>query len=848
VARLTTERWLTLNQYLDEALEIRTEERAAWLAPIAARDAALAADLQRLLNEHDDVRGSGFLDESVSIAFGTPITQSLEGQVIAGYRLMSVIGQGGMGSVWLAERCDGRFEGRAAVKLLNIALMGRAGEERFRREGHILARLDHPHIARLLDAGVTPAGQPYLILEHVDGKNIDEYCRSRALGIEDRIALFLDVLDAVAHAHANLIVHRDIKPGNVLVGADGAVKLLDFGIAKLLESDAQWGGTSEPAALTRDGRTPLTPEFAAPEQIAGGSVTTATDVYALGVLCYVLLSGRHPAGAALESPAALIQAIADAEPQRLSDVVPPGRLRRLLRGDLDTIVAKALKKDPAERYSSVTAFADDLRRVLRHEPIGARPDTVIYRTSRFVRRNARMVAATAAAVLVLLAFVSYHTVRLATERDRAQREAAKATKVSELMIGLLSSADPYSNRTTPGEPTARALLDAGADQVQREFAGQPDLQAGILTEIGRTYRRLGAYDKAQQLLEQALDSGRRAYGPQHVQVAQTLHDLGTLLADKGDYAGAGKTLEQALAMRRALLGSEHADVAVTLAELGRVYQDEGFNGRAEPLQREAYAIRRKALGEDDRETAVSLSDLASVLRLNGDLAGAEALMLQCLETNLKTRGESHPNTSTTLMDLGLIAGARGDYPGAESRFQKALSAQRATLGERHPVVATTLNNLARVLYEQRRYDDAEAALQEALDIAIPALGSGHQLVAIYTLGLGRVRLAQREPAAAEALIRKGLEVRGRASTIVPSRRHTFIDDDWSVGASESLLGAALTAQRRYEEAENALLAARRDLAAMPNPPAKQINTNVSRLVDLYEAWDKRDKAAEFRAR
>ena len=435
MGRLTTERWRTLNQYLDEALEIRVDQRAAWLAPIAARDAALAADLQRLLHEHDDVRGSGFLDESVSLTFGTPITQSLEGQVIGGYRLMSVIGQGGMGSVWLAERCDGRFEGRAAVKLLNIALMGRAGEERFRREGHILARLDHPHIARLLDAGVSPAGQPYLILEHVDGRNIDEYCNSRELGTEDRIVLFLDVLDAVAHAHANLIVHRDIKPGNVLVAADGAVKLLDFGIAKLLESDPQWGSgaTAESTVLTRDGRTPLTPEFAAPEQIAGGSVTTATDVYALGVLCYVLLSGRHPAGAALESPAALIHAIADAEPKRLSDVVPPGRLRRFLRGDLDTIVAKALKKDPAERYSSVTAFADDLRRVLRHEPIGARPDSMIYRTSRFVRRNARAVAATPPACRRTKRAARYRNVsgRAQIGSRRRNRRRSSASAVTE---------------------------------------------------------------------------------------------------------------------------------------------------------------------------------------------------------------------------------------------------------------------------------------------------------------------------------------------------------------------------------------------------------------------------------
>jgi serine/threonine protein kinase/tetratricopeptide (TPR) repeat protein len=867
MARFSADRWRTLHQYLDEALEIHADERAVWLAPIAARDARLAADLERLLAEHDDVRDSGFLDEPVSLEFGAPRAPSLEGQVIGGYRLVSMIGQGGMGSVWLGERCDGRFEGRAAVKLLNIALMGRAGEERFRREGHILARLSHPHIARLIDAGLAAAGQPYLILEHVDGRSIDEYCDSRAFGVEDRIVLFLDVLEAVAHAHTNLIVHRDIKPANVLVSADGAVKLLDFGIAKLLESDTQWGGgIGESGGLTRDARTPMTPGFAAPEQIAGGSVTTATDVYALGVLCYVLLSGRHPAGGAMHSPAALIQAIVDAEPQRLSDAAvsdadgdeaaasraakrgtTPARLRRLLQGDLDTIVAKALKKDPGERYSSVTAFADDLRRALRHEPIGARPDTLIYRANRFLRRNVRSVATAAAAAFVLVVFVVFYTMRLTAARDRAQREAEKATKVSELMIGLLSSADPYAVRATPGEPTARALLDDAADQAQRELAGQPDLQAGILTEIGRTYRRLGAFDKAQPLLEQALDSGRRAFGPRHVQVAQTLHDLGVLLADRGDYGEASRTLEESLAMRRAILGPQHVDVAVTLAELGRVYQDEGFNQRAEPLQREALTIRRTLLGEDHRETAVSLSDLASVLRLNGDLDGAGALLRQCLETNLKARGENHPNTSATLVDLGLIAGARGDVSGAESLFRRALSTQRATLGDRHPVVATTLDNLAHVLYEQRRYDEAAAALQEALDIAVPALGREHQLVAIYTINLGAVRLAQHQPQAAEALIRQGLQIRARAPSVVPSRRHTFVDDDWSLGAVKSLLGGALTAERRFEEAERVLLAARHDLAALPNPPARQITATLSRLVELYEAWGRRDKAAEFQA-
>ena len=322
MAALSPDRGRAVSPYLDEALEIATGERATWLASIAARDAALAADLRALLAEHEAVHESRFLERAVPLPHHNPLTASLAGQVLGAYRLISRIGQGGMGSVWLAERCDGRFEGRAAIKLLNISLLGRAGEERFRREGTILARLTHPHIAHLVDAGVSPTGQPYLVLEHVNGQSIDRYCNEHALRIEARLRLFLDVLQAVAHAHANLIVHRDIKPANVLVRVDGQVKLLDFGIAKLLEGDGEWGTpAAEASALTRDGGGALTPEFAAPEQVTGGQVTTATDVYALGVLLYVLLSGQHPIGAALRSPADLVRAIVDTDPRRVSDAV-----------------------------------------------------------------------------------------------------------------------------------------------------------------------------------------------------------------------------------------------------------------------------------------------------------------------------------------------------------------------------------------------------------------------------------------------------------------------------------------------------------------------------------------------
>ena len=858
---LTADRWRTLAPYLDEALELATTERAQWLAAISTRDASLASDLHALLAEHDLVRQSGFLEEPVSPARGGR-TPSLEGETVGTYKLLSLIGQGGMGSVWLAERSDGRFEGRAAVKLLNHALIGRAGEERFQREGHILARLTHPHIARLLDAGVAAGNQPYLILEYVDGESIDQYCDARALAIHARIRLFLDVLEAVAHAHASLIVHRDIKPANVLVSIDGRVKLLDFGIAKLLEPDE----TRPLDAITREGGAALTPEYASPEQLAGGSITTAADVYALGVLLYVLLSGEHPAGAALRSPAALMHAVVDTDPRRMSDAVgggagaansvadvaarrgtPASRLQRILRGDLDTIVAKALKKNPEERYASVTAFADDLRRFLRHEPISARPDSVVYRAARFVRRHAQGVATAVVALILLSVSIAFYTGRIAAERDRAQREAAKATKAKDLMIGLLTSVDPIANQATEEGPTVRGLLDSATDQAAKQLTGEPELQADVLAVLGRIYRRIGVFDKAQRLLEQSLAGERKVYGPEHVRLAQTLNDLGTVLTDKGDYAGAAQTLEQALAMRRKLLGAAHTDVAVTLVELGRVYQDQGFNDRADPLLRESLAIRRKMLGPEDRETAVSLNAVASVLRINGDLPGAETLLRQGLELNRRTRGEFHANVGTSLHDLGIVTLSKGDYAAAESLFRQALVTHRKALGDAHPNVATSLNGLSRALAGQHRFDEAAAALRDALAVARPALGADHQLVAIYTINLGAVELARKQPALAEPLIREGLRIRSAAPELVPGRRRTFPDDDWSIGATKSLLGAVLTALAHYPEAEAALLEARRDLEASPRSTPRDLRTAVTRLADTYAAWGKHDKAAALRA-
>jgi eukaryotic-like serine/threonine-protein kinase len=394
-----------LRLLLDTALELAPGARSAWLAALRETDPAGARELERLLAAEEGLDAAGFLDTAagpLGHAAGPDAARppgALAGWRLGAWTLERPVGQGGMGTVWLARRNDGRFEGTAAVKLLNVALLDPVGAARFQREGTLLARLSHAHIARLLDAGVAEGGQPYLVLEYVEGERIDRYCDARRCSPAERIGLFLDVLGAVAHAHANLVVHRDLKPSNILVAAGGSVKLLDFGIAKLLEE----GAPGAESTLTDAGGRALTPEYAAPEQVAGGAVTTATDVYALGVLLYVLLAGRHPTGEGRRTTAEHLKGVLDTEPPRLSAAATgaearatsPERLRRLYAGDLDNIVAKALRKRPEERYPTVDALADDLRRYLDHQPVSARPDSLRYRAAKFVRRNRAGVAGAA---------------------------------------------------------------------------------------------------------------------------------------------------------------------------------------------------------------------------------------------------------------------------------------------------------------------------------------------------------------------------------------------------------------------------------------------------------------------
>jgi serine/threonine protein kinase len=507
--------WRLLSPLLEQALALDGEERQAW---IKAQEPEIAYRLEILLLEHSVLDSDGFLEKGVVDLPSTAAT--LAGQTIGAFEVVSQIGQGGMGSVWLARRNDGRFERRVALKFLNIALLGKDGEDRFKREGKILALLAHPHIAELIDAGVTAAGQPYLVLEYVDGGQIDRYCDQRGLDLHARIRLFLQVLDAVAAAHANLIVHRDLKPSNVLVDRDGKVKLLDFGIAKLIEAE---NNPERQTAFTVAG-TALTPEYAAPEQFKGEAITVSTDVYALGVLLYLLLTGRHPAGEDRSSPAELIRSIVESEPVRPSDAVavpvlvpmssdgdPAARallrsasvdkLRRILRGDLDTILAKALKKDPRERYASVAAFADDLRRYLKNEPIKARPDTLTYRTGKFACRHRTAIFIALLALLGVAAGVTgtlLQARKARVQRDLALRQLARAERMTDLNELLLSNAAPA------GKPLAvDQLLEREERVIEHERNPDAANHVELQLSLGNQYSSEDENDNALRVLNAA---------------------------------------------------------------------------------------------------------------------------------------------------------------------------------------------------------------------------------------------------------------------------------------------------------------------------------------------------------
>jgi len=699
------ERWKRLSALLDEGLDLADEDRAAWLEKLRAEDAGLAGEVEALFAEHGAARREGFLDGTA-----TPEKPggSLAGLVVGAYTLRAPIGQGGMGSVWLAERSDGRFTGRAAVKLLNASLIGREGEGRFKREGSILARLRHPNIAHLIDAGISTLGQPYIVLEYVDGMRIDRFCEERELSLRARLGVFLEVLDAVAHAHANLIVHRDLKPQNVLVDRDGRARLLDFGIAKMIDPEP-----GEPATVTRAGESALTPEYAAPEQLTGELVTTGTDIFSLGALLCVLLTGQHHAGSTPRTPVEWVKAVTELEPKTMSALAlesGQSRLAAALRGDLDNIAAKAMKRNPAERYPSAEAFADDLRRYLRNEPVSARADSVAYRASKFVRRHPLGVAAAAAAVLGTILFttgIAWQAREARRQRDLANAQMARATASREFMAFLLGvAASPGA-----GQP-ADDLLEQGEAVIDKEYAGDPTLHAELLVGIGEQYLASERYEKAAPVLERAADLARRSGDPDLQ--AHALCPLAFLHAVNGEAEEAGSMIDGALDN----LGDDPLH-AMQRAECLTYRGNFGFfNEDAEQMKRDGAAalalLDTIPIPADtvriDAEGVVAYGHYLARESREADAAYAK------LAKTLERAGRDKTLLAADVYNNWSLVHYQGDIAKAEPLCRKAVELRRAIEGTKG-IAPSVSFNLAGVLLRLARYDEAEELYDETIRTA-----------------------------------------------------------------------------------------------------------------------------------
>jgi serine/threonine-protein kinase len=710
-----------------------------------------------------------------------------------------------MGIVYLATRVDGQFRKRVALKVLKPGMDSEEILRRFRTERQILAALDHPNIARLLDGGTTGRGLPFFVMEYVEGRPITEYCEQEGMPIPARLELFRTVCSAVQFAHQNLVVHRDLKPANILVGADGTPKLLDFGIAKLLNPEL----VAQTLALTSIGAQPLTLEYASPEQIRGGHITTASDVYSLGVVLYELLTGRHPYrdGCTIEE---LVHRVTEVEPAAPSSAASP-RESRTLAGDLDCIVLTALRKEPRHRYASVEQFSGDIRRFLEGRPILARKATVGYRFGKFARRHRLGVAVAATALLAVLLFgagMGALALRLAQERERAELAQRRSEQVTAFLTDIFEVSDP---RKSSGETvTARAILDAGARRIGTDLEDQPEVQADLMATLGMIYHRLGLEQRALPLVESALARRRELLGPDHPKVAQSLNDLGVLQERGGKYLAAEASYRQALVIRRHQLGPLHPAVVESLSNLAAVHWSRGEYGAAEKQWREVLAMRRRLFGNRHVAVAGSLNNLAVALHTRGRYQEAEPLLREALAIRRSLLGETHVEVADGLGNLAQVVQAQGSYAEAERLERARLELYRKLLDRGHPHVAKSLNNLGFLLQIQGRYREAEPLQREALAIRRQRLGEAHPDVAQSLYNLGVVAEGLGDLAAAENHQRAALAL----------RRDVFGGEHPYVADSLGQLASVLVRQGRLESAGSYLREALaiRSKALGPNHP------------------------------
>jgi eukaryotic-like serine/threonine-protein kinase len=741
-------------QLFGEAMELPREERSAFLEKACRGVPELQRAVEALLAEND--RLSGFLSDSPHLhaqadAWGyvvdeirssTTANAPAEGTVLGHYLLLEKIGEGGMGEVWLAEQRE-PVRRRVALKLILAGMNTREVMARFESERQALALMDHPAIAKVFDAGSTPAGLPYFVMEYVAGTPINTYCDRHKLTMRQRMELFIQVCEGVQHAHQKAIIHRDLKPSNILVcEVDGKPmpKIIDFGLAKATSQRL-----TDASLFTRVGAVLGTIDYMSPEQAGSGGedIDTRTDVYSLGVVLYQLLAGALPLDLKKLAYQEVLRRIREQDVPRPSSRIltqggdstitaqnrgtDPPALTRQLRGDPDAVALKALEKDRKRRYGSPSELAADLGRYLRNEPIAAHPPSTAYRARKYIRRHRLGVAIAAAAVLLLAGFSVRERLqlqRITQEREHASRERDRADRITQFMTNMFKVSDPSEARGNT--VTAREILDKSSTDIKTSLTKDPELQAQMLHVMGNVYSNLGLYPSAQSLQQQSMEIRQRVLGPEHPDTLQSMTGLAVVLDREGHYAEAEKLSRGTLDIRRRVLGPEHPDTVKSMINLAATLSDEGHPAEAEKLDREALDIQRRVLGPEHPDTLTSMNNLAGILSDQGHPAEAEKLYRETLDMSRHVLGAESPATLASVNGLANALAREGHYGEAEKLYREMLDMERRILGPDHPDTLTSLNNLAFILGLDGRYVEAETLHRETLDIQRRVLGPEHR--------------------------------------------------------------------------------------------------------------------------
>lgn len=763
--------WEQLSTLYDQVAEMDPTDRENFLNEHCG-DETLRKDLECLLNvrTQSDNFFNSLAENVVSPAYDELLDLFPETVNVGSYRIIKEIGRGGMGTVYLAERNDESYENRVAIKILRRGLDSDDILTRFRLERQILARLNHPNITHLLDGGLTGDGRPYFVMEVVEGKPITSYCNEHQLNVTGRIRLFLQICDALEYAHQNLVIHRDLKPENILVTEDGQIKLLDFGIAKLLDDK-----TSNYRTLAGTEHRLMTPRFASPEQVKNHSITTASDVYQLGLVLYCLLGGVFPFSFKNCSQQEIERFILEEEPKKLSQKISelkeetivsisrncgtaPCHLKTVLKGDLDAIVQKALQKEPNERYRSVQELRDDLLRNLNGQPVIARSATVSYRIRKFVRRHRTGTAVSAIFLCMLAGFITVLVRQQSAtiqQRDKAITEARKAEQLSGFILQLFEANDPdvAHGKTL----TAQQLLERGEERIE-SLKNQPEIQAQMLDVTGNIYNKIGEFERSRTLLEKSLKIRRNLYGMNHPETAMSLFHLGVLYSHRGAYSQADSLLQLVLEIQEDQLVPNDLQLAATLSELAYVVRKKGAYDEAEKLYKQSMQIREEKLGIDHPLTLESMSSLGVTFHNKGNYEATEKIFREVLARRRELLEPTHPDLVMSINNLGALLMNKGRFSEAEQLFRETLTIYRELFGEHHPKIALSLNNLGITLRNQGRYSDAEGCFREALAMRERLFGPQNINTAISKFTLARNMLETRQYHSALVLYQQAFEI------------------------------------------------------------------------------------------